>query len=274
MGSLSEQVECLKENIFHTSQEDNETSLSFEDRKFLDTVETKIHKNETGHWEMPLPFHWMEMWILNNCSQAVNCLKGLLRTLKKKPQMEKDYLTFMEKIFNKGHASPVPQEKVISKNQSGQVWYPPHFRVYHVKSENWVVFESSTEFEGVSLNKELLSGPNMMNSLQHNEPPPPAPVLTSQVCWNSLLLCWLWGLSALQLNFEPGLASWLEGLLLVAPLWLVLPYLTRFSGSLANGKNVLAKQRNVATLTTSYSESSSCKQAGPLRMELLSQAQR
>ena len=60
--------------------------------------------------------------------------------------MQKDYLEFMEKILGKGHASPVPQEEVTSKNQTGKVWYLPHF-------------------EGVSLNKELLSGPDMMNSL-------------------------------------------------------------------------------------------------------------
>lgn len=103
----------------------------------------------------------------NNRSQAINRLNGLLRTLKKKPQMEKDYLAFMEKILNKGHASPVPREEVISKNQSGKVWYLPHFGVYHPKKPTQirVVFDSSAEFEGISLNKELLSGPDMMNSL-------------------------------------------------------------------------------------------------------------
>lgn len=167
MGSLSEQEGRLKENIFHTCWEDNETSLSCEDRKFLDTMETSIHKNETGHWEMPLPFRRTEVRMPNNCSQAVNRLNGLLCMLKKKPQMEKDYLAFMEKILNKGHASLVPQEEVISKNQSGKVWYLPHFGVYHPKkpTQIQVVFDSSAEFEGVLLNKELLSGSDMMNSL-------------------------------------------------------------------------------------------------------------
>jgi len=87
--------------------------------------------------------------------------------LKKRPQMGKDYLEFMEKILSKGHASPVPQEDATSKNQIGKVWYLPHFGVYHPKKPTQirVVFDSSAEFEGVSLNKELLSGPDMMNSL-------------------------------------------------------------------------------------------------------------
>ena len=167
MESLSEQEERLRENIFHTSREDNETSLSCEDRKFLETMETGIHKNETGHWEMPLPFRRTEVRMPSNLSQSVNRLNGLLRMLKKKPQMEKDYLAFMEKILSKGHASPVPQVDVKSESQSGKVWYLPHFGVYHPKKPTQirVVFDSSAEFEGVSLNKELLSGPDMMNSL-------------------------------------------------------------------------------------------------------------
>ena len=133
MGNLSEQEKRLKENIFHTSQEDNETSLSCEDRKFLDMMETGIHKNQISHWEMPLPFCQTEVKMPNNRNQAVNGLNGLLRMLKKKPQMEKDYLDFIVKILSKGHASPVPQEEVMSKKQSGRVWYLPHFGVYHPK---------------------------------------------------------------------------------------------------------------------------------------------
>ena len=69
--------------------------------------------------------------------------------------MEKDYLEFMEKILSKGHASPVPQEEVTSKNQTGKVWYLPHFGVHHPKKSTQirVVFDSSTEFEGVSLKR-------------------------------------------------------------------------------------------------------------------------
>ena len=130
-------------------------------------MEIGIHKNQTGHWEMPLPFRQTEVRMPNNRNQAVNRLNGLLRTLKRKPQMEKDYLEFMEKILSKGHASPVPREEVASKNQTGKVWYLPHFGVYHPKKPTQirVVFDSSAEFEGVSLNKRLLPGPDMMNSL-------------------------------------------------------------------------------------------------------------
>ena len=166
MESFSGQEGRLKENIFHTSREDNETSLSCEDRKFLDIMETGVHKGETGHWEMPLPFRRTEPKMPNNRSQAVNRLNGLIRTLKRKPQMANDYVEFMQKIIDKGHASPVPAEE-LTKPHSGQVWYLPHFGVYHRKKPTQirVVFDSSAEHASVSLNKELLSGPDLLNSL-------------------------------------------------------------------------------------------------------------
>ena len=45
--------------------------------------------------------------------------------------------------------------------------YLPYFGVYHPRKPEKirVVFDSSAEFHGVSLNKELLSGPGTLNSL-------------------------------------------------------------------------------------------------------------
>jgi len=74
---------------------------------------------------------------------------------------------FMEKNIKIGHASPVPIGDVTGPPQSGWVWYLPHFGVYHPKKPTQikVVFDSSGEYEGVSLNGELISGPDLMNSL-------------------------------------------------------------------------------------------------------------
>ena len=153
-------------DVFIRSQEDNNVGLSCEDHKLLDIIETGVHKNEQGNWEMPLPFRRKDLNLPNNRSQAVNRLNGLIRTLKRKPQMAKDYVEFMGKIIQKGHASPVPIEE-ITKPQSGRVWYLPHFGVYQPKKPTQirVVFDSSTEYQGVSLNGELLSGPALMNKL-------------------------------------------------------------------------------------------------------------
>ena len=48
------------------------------------------------------------------------------------------------------------------------IWYLPHFGVYHPRKPNniRVVFDSSSEYQGTSLNKDLLSGRDFLNSLQ------------------------------------------------------------------------------------------------------------
>ena len=152
-------------DVFHTSPRDNEPSLSCDDRKFLQIMENGVHKNASGNWEMPLPFRQQDAAMPNNRSQAAHRLNGLLKTLKRKPQMQKDYLEFMEKVIVKGHASPVPPGEIQA--QPGRIWYLPHFGVYHPRKPTQirVVFDSSAEFKGVSLNKELLAGPDLMNSL-------------------------------------------------------------------------------------------------------------
>lgn len=144
---------------------DNDVSLSVEDRKFLNLMEREIHKNENNNWEMPLPFRRQDINIPKNKPQALQRFKSLMKTLNRKPQMKKDYLEFMEKITSKDHASPVPSDEVEAQN--GQVWYLPHFGVYHPKKPTQirVVFDSSAEFDDVSLNKELLPGPDLANSL-------------------------------------------------------------------------------------------------------------
>ena len=80
--------------------------------------------------------------------------------------MAKDYVEFMGTIIGKGHASPVPIGELTGP-QSGRVWYLPHLKVYHPKKPTQirVVFDSWAEYEGVSLNGELLSGPDLNDGL-------------------------------------------------------------------------------------------------------------
>ena len=165
--SFTERDQGTEGDVFRTTREDNDVSLSCDDRKFLEIMEANIHKNDHGNWEMPLPFRHKDVKMPNNRSQAVNRLNGLIRTLQRKPQMEKDYIEFTQKILDKGHSYPVPLEDIRAESQSGKVWCLPHFGVCHPKKTTQirVVFDSSAEYSDVSLNKELLPGPDLMNSL-------------------------------------------------------------------------------------------------------------
>ena len=180
----------IGDNLFQSTPGDNLVSLSQEDKRFLKIMETGTRKNQQGNWEMPLPFRSPTALMPNNRPLAVNRLNGLLRTLNRKPKMKEDYFQFMGKVFERGHAFPVPQYELLTPNDHsnrkeplkltesereqvagvrGEVrtWYLPHFGVYHPRKPDQirVVFDSSAEFQGVSLNKELLPGPDLMNSL-------------------------------------------------------------------------------------------------------------
>ena len=126
----------------------------------------------------------------NNFPLAVNHLNSLLNTFRKKPRMKEEYFQFMGKILERGHAVPVPPEELSEEQMNhpitsacnthaapdrgkarrscnnGRVWYPLHFGVYHPRKPDQIpVVLNSAEFLGVSLNKELLPGPDLMNSL-------------------------------------------------------------------------------------------------------------
>ncbi|KAL0162190.1 hypothetical protein M9458_041586, partial [Cirrhinus mrigala] len=67
-------------------------------------------------------------------------------------------------MFEKGHTVKVPTPH--PSRQDGQVWYIPHHGVHHPQKKKLrVVFDCAASFQGVSLNSELLQGPDMTNSL-------------------------------------------------------------------------------------------------------------
>ena len=101
----------------------------------------------------------------NNRPHCVRRLMSLKKKFEKESKLYMDYCEFMNKIISKGHASKVDNK--TSESSSGKTWYPPHFPIYHPQKPDQVsvVFDCSDTFEGESLNKHLLQGPDLMNKL-------------------------------------------------------------------------------------------------------------
>ena len=66
---------------------------------------------------------------------------------------------------NKGHAKRIPPEE--AKVTSSKTWYLTHLTMLNPNKPGKVrvVFDAAAKFHGVSLNSELLTGPNLLNNL-------------------------------------------------------------------------------------------------------------
>ncbi|KAK3738190.1 hypothetical protein QZH41_003086 [Actinostola sp. cb2023] len=71
----------------------------------------------------------------------------------------------MDGYIQKGHARKLSKEEVST--QGPRTWYLPHFGVTneHKPGKVRIVFDAAAEFNGTSLNKNLLQGPDRTNNL-------------------------------------------------------------------------------------------------------------
>lgn len=79
----------------------------------------------------------------------------------KNPEFHADYKIFMYDIIAKAYAEKMPADSQCNK---GEVWYIPHHGVYHPKKKKKkirVVFDCTLTYQGVSLNNQLLQGPDL-----------------------------------------------------------------------------------------------------------------
>ena len=127
-------------------------------------MEDGMKKKENGSWEAPLPFRHDVKDLPSSRVNAMKRLKSTRRTVDNNPIMKEQYFTFMQKIFDNDHAEIVPQEDL---RPDKLCWYLLHFGVYHPnkKDKIRVLLDAAAESNGVSLNKLLLSGPDLTKTL-------------------------------------------------------------------------------------------------------------
>lgn len=162
---------CVKqmfERDFHeTTGKRNSPTLSVEDHKFLNVLDTGIHKRRDGHYEMPLPLRHEDVKLPNNRSQALRRLCLLKERFRRVPSYHKDYTEFMEDLIIHCAEKVRLDDDKGTKIGNGRINYVPHHGVYHPAKPTQirVVFDCSAVYKGTSLNRNLLQGPDMTNSL-------------------------------------------------------------------------------------------------------------
>ena len=136
--------------------------ISFEDREFLNMINENSRK-VGKHYELPLPLkNRATTKLLNNRYLAEKRLLSLKKIFLKDPDFFSDYKGFVEELIDEGYPSKSNKEV-----PEGKTWYVPHHGVYHPSKPGKirVVFDCSAEFEGTSLNKNLMSGPDLANRI-------------------------------------------------------------------------------------------------------------
>ncbi|KAK0155063.1 hypothetical protein N1851_002628 [Merluccius polli] len=150
--------------VFDRSKDDDKPALSIDDKAFLAIMDAEVCQNTENSWVAPLPFRSPRRRLPSNREQALKRLYSLRRTLekKKKPEMKDHYIKFMQKMLDEDQAELAPP---LDKGK--EHWYLPTFGVYHPKKPDQirVVFDSSAECDGTSLNDVLLSGTDLNNPL-------------------------------------------------------------------------------------------------------------
>ena len=163
MSNLLQKMYSAEFNDNGTSRAaENITNMSIEDRQFHDLMERECSK-ERNHYKLPLPLTDPDAVLPNNRRMAELRLENLKKRFIKDEQHYEDYTSFMEDMIKKGYA-----EKSDPKaNQQGKTWFILYHGVCHPSkpSKICVAFDCSAEYDGVSVNKRLLSGPDLTNQI-------------------------------------------------------------------------------------------------------------
>ena len=148
------------EQDFSERQANDNREMSQEDKRCIEITTSGIHKTDDGHYEMTLPFRDQMISMPCNRKLAKTRLEQLGERFVRNPRYKKDYVFFVEKMLEDGHAEKAPPE-------NKRVWSIPHHGVYHPKKTEKirVVLDCWVEFQGHSLNRHLLQGPDLTNSL-------------------------------------------------------------------------------------------------------------
>ena len=138
-----------------------DSSISWEDKKFLNLMK-RTTRIVSGHYELPLPFKNDDATLPNNRYQALQRLKHLKNKFQRNPTFCSHYKEFMNTLMRNEYA-----KKSTGTTTEGKCCYIPHHGVYNKNKPNKirVVFDCSTEYQGRSLNSELMPGPDLTNQI-------------------------------------------------------------------------------------------------------------
>ena len=141
-----------------------EAAMSMEEKQCLKVLEagTKI---VNGKYRVSMLWKQIDSRLPNNHEMALRRLRSLHKRFLGNPDLFEKYKETINTYIKKGYARKMTKEETI--NTSDKTWYLPHHPVFHPqKPEKMrVVFGAAAKYKSKSLNKELFTGPDLLNSL-------------------------------------------------------------------------------------------------------------
>ena len=133
---------------------------SREDRIALQMMKDKV-KIVNGHFQLPLLWESGTNQLPNNRKVAETRLMCLKRRIAKDKALQEKYSAVMASYFEEGYA-----EK-IGVTEGKLSWFLPHHSVVNpMKPDKLrIVFDCGAEYNGASLNKALIRGPDLTNTI-------------------------------------------------------------------------------------------------------------
>ena len=124
------------------------------------TLMEKECSKEGKYFKLPLPLRDHYEMFPDNRSMAEARLKNLKKRFSREKQYHENYTKFLEDMVRYA-------KKLFQQVQQGKTWFIPHYGVYHPRKlgKLQVVFDCSAEYNGVPINKTLMSGPDLTNQI-------------------------------------------------------------------------------------------------------------
>ncbi len=161
--SLNRKIEKLFSRDF-TGSNDAELGLSIEDRIWHQRLERSLKKLPNGHYEIGLPFRQNTPSLPSNRYQVLARFQSLKKRMLSNNGVSIEYIEFMKSMIENNFVEKVPDAELSGR--VGNIWYLVHHRVYHKQKKKLrIVFDASLKCQQISLNSELLQGPDLTTSL-------------------------------------------------------------------------------------------------------------
>ena len=162
--ALAEQIKTWWDIESYASRCDV-SGRSKDDKKALLMLE-QTTKFDGERYEVGFLWKRNDPFLPNNYSSALSQMKSLEYRLEKKPELKKLYRDSIKVDVEKGFVRILKQEELEATKLERQ-WYVPHHPVENPNKPGKVrrVCNAASKFRGISLNDNLLTGPDLLQNL-------------------------------------------------------------------------------------------------------------